>query len=188
MFLEQQISILEWFLKDHVTLKTGVKKTNPKFDKMRKHSPDSSWACLYTQKLRLRFLWICDIYSTILKLFKNASTLYLNIKILKSLWPYDSDMPDRWSGVSPVHSVSLTRPLSTALSRKKQIQIHSLLHLSSCHPSSLCVLALKRPKGASLVYLLLYYGIKSPLQTFPLPPTDLPFCQNDGPVQKQQSC
>ncbi len=24
MFLEQQISILEWFLKDHVTLKTGV--------------------------------------------------------------------------------------------------------------------------------------------------------------------
>ncbi len=23
-FLEQQISILEWFLKDHVTLKTGV--------------------------------------------------------------------------------------------------------------------------------------------------------------------
>jgi len=26
MFLEQQISILEWFLKDHVTLKTGVMK------------------------------------------------------------------------------------------------------------------------------------------------------------------
>ncbi len=25
MFLEQQISILEWFLKDHVTLKPGVK-------------------------------------------------------------------------------------------------------------------------------------------------------------------
>ncbi len=24
MFLDQQISILEWFLKDHVTLKTGV--------------------------------------------------------------------------------------------------------------------------------------------------------------------
>ncbi len=24
MFLEHQISILEWFLKDHVTLKTGV--------------------------------------------------------------------------------------------------------------------------------------------------------------------
>ncbi len=24
MFREQQISILEWFLKDHVTLKTGV--------------------------------------------------------------------------------------------------------------------------------------------------------------------
>jgi len=24
MFLERQISILEWFLKDHVTLKTGV--------------------------------------------------------------------------------------------------------------------------------------------------------------------
>ncbi len=24
MFIEQQISILEWFLKDHVTLKTGV--------------------------------------------------------------------------------------------------------------------------------------------------------------------
>ncbi len=24
MFLEQQISILEWFLKDHVTLKPGV--------------------------------------------------------------------------------------------------------------------------------------------------------------------
>ncbi len=24
MFLQQQISILEWFLKDHVTLKTGV--------------------------------------------------------------------------------------------------------------------------------------------------------------------
>jgi len=24
MFLRQQISILEWFLKDHVTLKTGV--------------------------------------------------------------------------------------------------------------------------------------------------------------------
>ncbi len=24
MFVEQQISILEWFLKDHVTLKTGV--------------------------------------------------------------------------------------------------------------------------------------------------------------------
>ncbi len=24
MFLEQQISILEWFLKDHVTLKTGA--------------------------------------------------------------------------------------------------------------------------------------------------------------------
>jgi len=24
MFLEQQIIILEWFLKDHVTLKTGV--------------------------------------------------------------------------------------------------------------------------------------------------------------------
>ncbi len=24
MFLKQQISILEWFLKDHVTLKTGV--------------------------------------------------------------------------------------------------------------------------------------------------------------------
>ncbi len=24
MFLDQQISILEWFLKDHVALKTGV--------------------------------------------------------------------------------------------------------------------------------------------------------------------
>ncbi len=24
MFLERQISILEWFLKDHVTLKTGL--------------------------------------------------------------------------------------------------------------------------------------------------------------------
>ncbi len=24
MFIEDQISILEWFLKDHVTLKTGV--------------------------------------------------------------------------------------------------------------------------------------------------------------------
>ncbi len=24
MFLEQQVSILEWFLKDHVTLKSGV--------------------------------------------------------------------------------------------------------------------------------------------------------------------
>ncbi len=24
MFIKQQISILEWFLKDHVTLKTGV--------------------------------------------------------------------------------------------------------------------------------------------------------------------
>jgi len=24
MFLKQQINILEWFLKDHVTLKTGV--------------------------------------------------------------------------------------------------------------------------------------------------------------------
>ncbi len=28
MFLEQQISILEWFLKDHVTLKTGVMMLN----------------------------------------------------------------------------------------------------------------------------------------------------------------
>ncbi len=27
MFLEQQISILEWFLKDHVTLKTGEMAT-----------------------------------------------------------------------------------------------------------------------------------------------------------------
>ncbi len=27
MFLEQQIIILEWFLKDHVTLKTGVMAT-----------------------------------------------------------------------------------------------------------------------------------------------------------------
>jgi len=26
MFLKQQISILEWFLKDHVTLKTGCWK------------------------------------------------------------------------------------------------------------------------------------------------------------------
>ncbi len=28
MFLEQQIIILEWFLKDHVTLKTGVTMSN----------------------------------------------------------------------------------------------------------------------------------------------------------------
>ncbi len=27
-FLEQEISILEWFLKDHVTLKTGVMLLN----------------------------------------------------------------------------------------------------------------------------------------------------------------
>ncbi len=27
MYLEPQISILEWFLKDHVTLKTGVMAT-----------------------------------------------------------------------------------------------------------------------------------------------------------------
>ncbi len=27
MFVEQQISILEWFLKDHVTLKTGAENS-----------------------------------------------------------------------------------------------------------------------------------------------------------------
>lgn len=104
----------------------------------------------------------------------------------------DWDMPDcrnrvtpvcQTRAVSPVHSVSLTRPLSTALSRKKQIQIHSLLHSSSCHHYYLCVLALKRTKGGSLIHLLLYYGI-----TFPLQPTDLPFGQNDGSVHKQLSC
>ncbi len=72
--------------------------------------------------------------------FNFLKTLPLCIWIFKSVWPYDSDMPDLSQAVSPVHSVSLTSPLSTALSRKKQVQIHSLLHLSSWHPNSLCVL------------------------------------------------
>ncbi len=31
MFLEHQISILEWFLKDHLTLKTGVGIVSQKY-------------------------------------------------------------------------------------------------------------------------------------------------------------
>ncbi len=36
MFLEHQISIFEWFLKDHVTLKTGVMKLKNCFDHRKK--------------------------------------------------------------------------------------------------------------------------------------------------------
>ncbi len=36
-FLEQKISILEWFLKDHVTLKTGVHKNKPKIQNWKEY-------------------------------------------------------------------------------------------------------------------------------------------------------